>query len=166
MKKALSVFVLVFLVLLSVSMLPGDAVAADGHGGGHGGGHSGGGWGHGGGHGGGGWGHGGGHGWGWGWGFGWSPWWGYGWGYPYYPYYYPYDSYYEAPATVYQQQPAYQESTRQEEQSYWYFCTKPQGYYPYVKRCPSGWLKVVPSSAPSDQEMNSAPYPEVPDQRR
>ena len=140
MKKALSVFVLVFLVLLSVSMLPGAAVAADGHGGGHG--------------------------WGWGWGFGWSPWWGYGWGYPYYPYYYPYDSYYEAPATAYQQQPAYQESTRQEEQSYWYFCTKPQGYYPYVKRCPSGWLKVVPSSAPSDQEMNSAPYPEVPDQRR
>ena len=166
MKKVLSVFVLVFLVLLSVSMLPGDVVAADGHGGG-GGGHGGGGGGHGGGgggHGGGGWGHGGGH--GWGWGFGWGPWWGYGWGYPYYPYYYPYDSYYEAPATVYQQQPAYQESTRPEEQSYWYFCTKPQGYYPYVKRCSSGWLKVVPSSAPPDQEMNSAPYRDVPDQRR
>jgi hypothetical protein len=163
MKKSLSVFVLIVLVLFSVSMLPGNAIAADGHGGG---GH---GWGHGGG--GHGWGHGGGHGWGWGYGWGpwWGPWWGYGWGSAYYPYYpnYPYYPYYDAPATVYQQQPAYEEATpRQVEQSYWYFCTKPQGYYPYVKKCPSGWLKVVPSSAPPDQEMNSAPYPDLPDQRR
>ena len=29
-------------------------------------------------------------------------------------------------------------------QSYWYYCTNPQGYYPTVKECPGGWLKVVP----------------------
>jgi hypothetical protein len=27
---------------------------------------------------------------------------------------------------------------------YWYYCTDPQGYYPYVTDCPSGWLQVVP----------------------
>ena len=27
---------------------------------------------------------------------------------------------------------------------YWYYCTAPQGYYPYVTDCPSGWLQVVP----------------------
>ena len=28
---------------------------------------------------------------------------------------------------------------------YWYFCRNPEGYYPYVKRCPDGWLRVVPA---------------------
>ena len=27
---------------------------------------------------------------------------------------------------------------------YWYYCRNPEGYYPYVKRCPDGWLKVIP----------------------
>ena len=30
-------------------------------------------------------------------------------------------------------------------QNYWYYCTHPQGYYPYVKDCPGGWLHVVPT---------------------
>lgn len=30
-------------------------------------------------------------------------------------------------------------------QNYWYYCTNPQGYYPYVKDCPGGWLHVVPT---------------------
>ncbi len=30
-------------------------------------------------------------------------------------------------------------------QNYWYYCTNPQGYYPYVKDCPGGWLQVVPT---------------------
>ncbi|MGO9379130.1 MAG: hypothetical protein ACLPN1_09060 [Dissulfurispiraceae bacterium] len=78
----------------------------------------------------------------------WGPGWGYGWGYPYYPYYsYPYPYYYQP--TVIQQQPAYS-SPAPEEQNYWYFCTQPEGYYPYIKRCPSGWLRVVPSNKPSD----------------
>ena len=29
---------------------------------------------------------------------------------------------------------------------YWYYCTDPQGYYPYVRECPQGWMQVVPSS--------------------
>ncbi|MGO8987283.1 MAG: hypothetical protein ACLQGU_22330 [bacterium] len=81
-------------------------------------------------------------------------WWGYPywWDYPYYPYYYPYsypyyDPYYDGgygeppvppqgvtpPAESGQQQP-----------SYWHFCQNPEGYYPYVKECPGGWMKVVP----------------------
>ncbi len=76
-----------------------------------------------------------------GWG-GWGPWW---WGAPYYPYY-PYYQYYSP-----QQSYEYVEQTPQvEEQTYWYFCPDAKNYYPYVKRCPRGWLKVVPSSAPPD----------------
>ncbi|MBS4097978.1 MAG: hypothetical protein KGZ83_14195 [Sulfuricella sp.] len=30
-------------------------------------------------------------------------------------------------------------------ESYWYYCTDPQGYYPYVKSCPLGWQKVAPA---------------------
>lgn len=80
-----------------------------------------------------------------GWG-GWGPWWG---GAPAYPYYY---DYYWAPPVVDQEQsPVYVQPTPQvEEQSYWYFCPDSRNYYPYVKRCPSGWLKVVPPPAPPD----------------
>ena len=28
--------------------------------------------------------------------------------------------------------------------SYWYYCTQPAGYFPYVKDCSQPWLKVVP----------------------
>lgn len=47
----------------------------------------------------------------------------------------------QQPATEMYAQPAPQPA----EQSYWYYCQNPQGYYPYVKQCPSGWMKVVPS---------------------
>lgn len=71
------------------------------------------------------------------------------WGYPY-PYYNPY---YAAPPVVIQEQPPVyvQPAPQQEEQSYWYFCPNPKGYYPYVKQCPGGWLKVVPEP-PSEQQ--------------
>ena len=79
----------------------------------------------------------------------WGPW-GYPYSYPYYPYYA------EPPVVIEKQAPVYVQPNRQQEESdYWYFCPKPQGYYPYVKRCPSGWLKVVPS-APSDRDSNDA----------
>lgn len=29
-------------------------------------------------------------------------------------------------------------------QQYWYYCGNPQGYYPNVRECPSGWQKVLP----------------------
>lgn len=28
---------------------------------------------------------------------------------------------------------------------YWYHCNRPEGYYPYIKECPGGWKKVVPT---------------------
>jgi len=70
--------------------------------------------------------------------------------YPYYAYPYPYysPSYIERPIIIQQQapevyvQPAQQ---KQAETAYWYYCQEPQGYYPYVKECPKGWMKVVPT---------------------
>lgn len=32
----------------------------------------------------------------------------------------------------------------QSQAHYWYYCTNPEGYYPYVKQCPGGWLRVDP----------------------
>jgi hypothetical protein len=83
-----------------------------------------------------------------GWG-GWGPWW---WGPPYYPYpYYPYEP--NPPVVIQQQPPTYVEPTPQpEKEYYWYFCQKPQGYYPYVKKCPGGWLKVIPQTPPDEKE--------------
>jgi len=81
---------------------------------------------------------------------GWGPWG----GSPYYSYpYYPYYPYYPAPPVInQQQQPVYVEpAPQQEEQSYWYYCSNPQGYYPYVQQCPKGWLKVIPSPVPADE---------------
>lgn len=41
------------------------------------------------------------------------------------------------------------QAIRYEEQTgYWYYCTDPEGYYPYVRDCPRGWMQVVPSSPP------------------
>ena len=28
--------------------------------------------------------------------------------------------------------------------NYWHYCRNPEGYYPYVKSCPEGWMLVVP----------------------
>jgi len=73
---------------------------------------------------------------------GWGPGW---WGPYYYPYYYPY--YQQQPIVIEQQPEVNIQSAPQAEQQpiYWYYCKDPQGYYPYVKQCPSGWLKVVPT---------------------
>lgn len=27
---------------------------------------------------------------------------------------------------------------------WWYYCTQPAGYYPYVQQCPAGWIQVSP----------------------
>jgi len=70
------------------------------------------------------------------------PWW--GWGWPAYPYYYP-----EPPVVMQQQPPLYeQQAPIEEQQSYWYFCPDSKAYYPYVKQCPGGWMKVVPTPGP------------------
>jgi hypothetical protein len=62
---------------------------------------------------------------------------GYGW-----PYYSPEVT--EAP-------PAYSEPQRQQQPHYWYYCQESQGYYPYVKSCPGGWMTVVPNVTPPNQ---------------
>ena len=79
-------------------------------------------------------------------------WWGPGWwGYPYYPY-----PDYPSPPVVVQPQPevyVQQPMPQAETQSYWYFCREPQGYYPDVKKCPKGWMKVVPpAEGPEGEE--------------
>lgn len=70
------------------------------------------------------------------------------WGPQYYQNYYP--MYQEPPIIIEQQPDIYvQPAPRVEEQAgYWYFCKEPQGYYPYVKECPSGWMKVIPTPPP------------------
>lgn len=81
-----------------------------------------------------------------------GPGWGPGWWGPYYPYYsYPYYPY-AAPVIPQQQEEYIQPAPQLNEQNYWYFCQNPEGYYPYVKKCPKGWMKVVPPSPPADQE--------------
>ena len=35
----------------------------------------------------------------------------------------------------------------QAQTNYWHYCQKPEGYYPYVKSCPGGWLQVAPQPA-------------------
>jgi hypothetical protein len=86
-------------------------------------------------------------------GFGWGPLIGLGVGlgilgltYPYYgaPYHPGY-----GPAPMVQDPPygSYEEPEPPQsiEPDYWYFCQNPEGYYPYLKHCPGGWMKVVPA---------------------
>jgi hypothetical protein len=70
------------------------------------------------------------------------------WGYPTpYPYY-PYNPYYPPVVTVPSSPPVYIEQGQQQPatppQHYWYYCSNPQGYYPYVRECPTGWQAVAP----------------------
>ncbi|MDD2761640.1 MAG: hypothetical protein PHH11_15275 [Methylomonas sp.] len=62
--------------------------------------------------------------------------------YPYYPYYPP------SIVTVPTEPPVYIERTPpqtvQPQPGYWYYCSNPEGYYPYVRECPSGWRQVDP----------------------
>ncbi len=74
--------------------------------------------------------------------WGWPGWWGPGWWD--YPYYAAPPVVIQPGATTYIQQ----ESTPPAD-AYWYYCKEAGAYYPYVKDCPSGWMQVVPQSAPS-----------------
>jgi hypothetical protein len=74
----------------------------------------------------------------------WAPWY-----YPYwsaaYPYYYPTGAY-AAPAAAYVDPGP---STYVErDPGYRYYCRDPAGFYPDVPTCATGWLKVLPDSAP------------------
>jgi len=66
---------------------------------------------------------------------------------------YPYPYYVQTPVVVSPQDEEYLPTEPpQKEATYWYYCRNPKGYYPYVKRCPDGWMKVVPETAPRDEE--------------
>lgn len=88
--------------------------------------------------------------------------WSYSAPYPYNPYaaspYYAYPPYYypssptvivvpQAPTGYIEQAPSDQGQRRQPAPLDWYYCRKPEGYYPYVKRCPGGWQR-VPAQPP------------------
>ncbi|WP_432744748.1 hypothetical protein ABXJ76_05115 [Methylobacter sp. G7] len=85
---------------------------------------------------------------------------GYGLGYygrtypfPYYDrsYYSPYYAYPPAVIAVPVTPPVYIQQappvTQQYAPGYWYYCNNPEGYYPYIKQCPVGWLQVAPTPA-------------------
>jgi len=70
--------------------------------------------------------------------------------YGYYPPYYP-----PAVISVPSSPPAYieqgagsQSAPAPAAQSYWYYCADSKTYYPYVKECPAGWMRVVPQPPP------------------
>jgi hypothetical protein len=54
---------------------------------------------------------------------------------------------YAPPAGVQQAPPVYgqQQALAPPPSPYWYFCQDAGAYYPYVKECAGGWMKVVPS---------------------
>lgn len=116
------------LMLLAGTLVSGDAVADRWHGHGHGHGHS---------------------------SIGLGLYFGSPYAYPYYPpyYYYPYP-YYPPVIEVPSQPPVYIEKNSRdsdpEATGYWYYCKKPEGYYPYVKKCPGGWTEVEPMPPPEE----------------
>jgi hypothetical protein len=103
-------------------------------------------------------------------------WWGPGflarpfwYGYPYYPgfYYPPAYGYppvygyppaaYAPPALVQPSPPAYvqqQVPVGPPPPYYWYYCQDARAYYPYVKQCPRGWMKVQAPSGPAGAPGN------------
>jgi len=77
--------------------------------------------------------------------------------YPYYAYPYRYApyGYYVPPDSAYVEPPPAQEPAQPQPPSaapgpttYWYYCTDPAGYYPYVQNCTKAWMQVVPQAVP------------------
>ncbi len=93
---------------------------------------------------------------GWGWGLGLGL--GWGWSYPY-SWAYPYtpttlivenDS---TPLTFIEKEQAVVPATQDLPPThYWFYCTEPAGYYPYVQRCTLPWMMVLPQ-VPTDQPV-------------
>ena len=100
-------------------------------------------------------------------GFGYWGAWNYGWGLGYgapYPYAYPYVAGYPfayAPVVInstpvaqtYIQQEPVAEAVMQPAPTvnYWYYCTQPAGYFPYVQNCNQAWMKVIPQNSAHQQ---------------
>lgn len=64
--------------------------------------------------------------------------------------YYPPPYWSSPPVIVHSAPPIYIErdaagAAPDDDANYWYHCKRPEGYYPYIKECPGGWQKVVPT---------------------
>jgi len=73
-------------------------------------------------------------------------------GWMYYPppqYYYPPPVYVSPPPPPVYIEQAPARPVAPPTENYWYYCTNPQGYYPTIRECPGGWLKVVPKIQPT-----------------
>jgi hypothetical protein len=65
----------------------------------------------------------------------------------------PYPYYYMAPPVViHRPAPVYVQPAPAPEPYYWYYCEETRTYYPYVKQCPRGWMRVVPPDPPAGQQ--------------
>ena len=89
------------------------------------------------------------------WGWGWGPWW----GVP--PVVVAPPVFAQPPVVSVDQFPPVwvQQDVASQQQSFWYFCEGAQAYYPYVRECPGGWMKVVPPSGPPGGPGGPAPMP-------
>ena len=54
-----------------------------------------------------------------------------------------------SPPVVYIQKEGGAQAATGSQANYWHYCRKPEGYYPHVKKCPDGWMKVVPQLSPT-----------------
>jgi hypothetical protein len=65
------------------------------------------------------------------------------------PWYFPPPTYYYPPVVVERSSPVYVQQQpvleAAPQTSYWYFCRAANAYYPYVRECPAGWEKVLPT---------------------
>ena len=63
------------------------------------------------------------------------------------PYWMPGSYYYSPPIYITAAPPqrsVYISHDQDNQRFYWYYCQASHRYYPYVKHCPGGWMKVVP----------------------
>jgi hypothetical protein len=70
-------------------------------------------------------------------------------------YYYPPYYYYPRPVVVRAEPTVYIErgdgyAPAGQSQDYWYYCAESKAYHPYVKHCPGGWQKHVPTPPPGE----------------
>lgn len=78
--------------------------------------------------------------------------------YPPVPYYYPQVQ--SAPVTYIERsdepqiaaQEAPDDSSLETQDSWWYYCVDAKAYYPYVNKCPGGWLRVAAQPAPGSDD--------------
>jgi hypothetical protein len=68
----------------------------------------------------------------------WGPW--------YYPpaYYPPVIIERRVPPVYVEQSPPVESRPQARYAGYWYYCQSPSGYYPEIRECPAGWVKVPP----------------------